>query len=530
MADNTLYEELKARILSIRDAESEGSVTNVMVADILEQLALNSQGKLALAQQILDDPDLAVSGPAVKNFVNSLIEQQLSDSTGKIPSSKAVKEYVRTEAVHKIETIANSLGFGTEEEKWNFGTKNLQTYLNAMANYLGKPSFTSTWPADTLYSWVMSLKQWTNLTTEDSGEFAGESFYEQFTALKERVDTLGAGSGGGGGLTAEDVQTINQLKNWTGLKYADYEPGKDLYSLIYDLDNLITTLRIYTGFHEEDSTNPPSKFTPLTDTIKGLEADVSSKVSGLGLMSWDGTEITKIVDSNDNKHGSNIIYFAPGNGISLTTDYQGKGHFVKISVNEETLTTMGFIKQGTDWRLESSGNITQVYKAGSNESYPWFQIVTYDGQPLLRIKGYGNHEVCIGNCDADEKLNVAGNVKADNVAVPIEVSDPRQIIREVKAPYLETPIFYKGEYIGTVKGFNNGEYTTLILETMRVINYDVSKDDFFTQNGAGEFIYKYFARIYAPNTFTDWKLLSKTPLVELDEDYEDFNVKIKNKE
>lgn len=101
MANKTLYDELKERIIAIHDAEKEASVTNVMVADLFKSIAENIslEDTIKLAQQITEDPDMAVSGPAVKKYLDGLIEQEVSDSVVKVPSSKAVLD-----AISNIET------------------------------------------------------------------------------------------------------------------------------------------------------------------------------------------------------------------------------------------------------------------------------------------------------------------------------------------------------------------------------------------------------------------------------------------
>lgn len=92
MATDNPNQKVRELIIAIRDAEKEGSVTNVMVAQVLEELANYLSGKRELLQQVIDNPELAASSQAVKKFIESLMEESLSDSTNKIPTSAAVKK------------------------------------------------------------------------------------------------------------------------------------------------------------------------------------------------------------------------------------------------------------------------------------------------------------------------------------------------------------------------------------------------------------------------------------------------------
>ena len=74
MADNKVYESLKSKIQEIHDAEKEGSVTNVMVANLFKELALRigGGGSIELDQNVSESGDKAPSSAAVRKYINSL--------------------------------------------------------------------------------------------------------------------------------------------------------------------------------------------------------------------------------------------------------------------------------------------------------------------------------------------------------------------------------------------------------------------------------------------------------------------------
>lgn len=123
MTDDQLYEQIKKEITAIHDAEKEGSVTNVMVADLFSNMIDYLSGKRELLQQVLDNPELAASSQAVKKFVEEKmanfksgpeVEQKVSDSTTKVPSSKAVSDAIKDAALS--DNSKNSVAINSTEK------------------------------------------------------------------------------------------------------------------------------------------------------------------------------------------------------------------------------------------------------------------------------------------------------------------------------------------------------------------------------------------------------------------------------
>lgn len=67
-----LYEKIRNRILTIHDAEKEGSVTNVMVADLLGWITDLIEGNRETAENVDQGGELAPSSDAVKSYIASL--------------------------------------------------------------------------------------------------------------------------------------------------------------------------------------------------------------------------------------------------------------------------------------------------------------------------------------------------------------------------------------------------------------------------------------------------------------------------
>lgn len=72
ISEKELYEKIRNRILAIHDAEKEGSVTNVMVADLLGWITDLIEGNRETAASVDQGGELAPSSDAVKSYIASL--------------------------------------------------------------------------------------------------------------------------------------------------------------------------------------------------------------------------------------------------------------------------------------------------------------------------------------------------------------------------------------------------------------------------------------------------------------------------